>query len=78
MSSTDEKLRLLTGILEMTEVDKQQQSAILSSLQEWLSVEFPGCRLHLFGSSVSGLAFHGDSDLDIFFEIPQTVELGKF
>ncbi|KAI9559720.1 hypothetical protein GHT06_013725 [Daphnia sinensis] len=68
--SIDEQIRLLVTALEVTEEEKHQQTQIISTLEEWLSLQFPSCRLHLFGSSVSGLAFRGGSDLDIFMETP--------
>ena len=72
--STDEQFRSLVQIVEITDEEKRRKSQILSSLEEWLSLEFPGCCLHLFGSSVSGLAFRNDSDLDIFLEIPKSMK----
>ncbi|XP_057365194.1 speckle targeted PIP5K1A-regulated poly(A) polymerase-like [Daphnia carinata] len=68
--SIDEQLRSLPTVLEVTKEEKCRQTQIISTLEEWLSLEFPSCRLHLFGSSVSGLAFRGESDLDIFMETP--------
>ncbi|EFX73198.1 hypothetical protein DAPPUDRAFT_325455 [Daphnia pulex] len=70
----DEQIHLLVKIVETTEEEKSRKSHIISSLEEWLSLEFPGCCLHLFGSSVTGLAFRNDSDLDIFLEIPANDE----
>ena len=71
----DEQIYLLVKIVEVTEEERHQKSQIISSLEEWLSLEFPGCCLHLFGSSITGLAFRNDSDLDIFLEIPQSMKL---
>jgi DNA polymerase sigma len=70
----DEQIHLLVKIVETTEEEKSRKSHIISSLEEWLSLEFPGCCLHLFGSSVTGLAFKNDSDLDIFLEIPASMK----
>lgn len=57
----------------MTERTSNRRLQIISSLEEWLSLEFPGCQLHMFGSSSSGLAFEGESDLDICLEIPALI-----
>ena len=64
----DEQFQVLTNLLEMKAETKTQRSNIVSTLEEWLSLEFPGCSLHVFGSSVSGLAFCNESDIDIYFE----------
>lgn len=64
----DEQFHVLTTVLEMEEETKTQRSTIISSLEEWLSVRFPGSSLHPYGSSVSGLAFRNESDVDIFFQ----------
>jgi DNA polymerase sigma len=70
--SIDEQIHGLTTILQITKEEQHQQSQIISSLEEWLSLEFPSCRFHLLGSSVSGLAFHMDTDLDISLETSQS------
>lgn len=72
--SIDEQIRSLVTVLEVTEEEKRRQSQIISTLEEWLSLEFPSCRLHLFGSSVSRLDFRGESDLDIFMETPTSMK----
>lgn len=73
--SIDEQIRSLVTVLEVTEEEKRRQSQIISTLEEWLSLEFPSCRIHLFGSSVSRLAFRGESDLDIFMETPTNASI---
>ena len=77
-TSMDEQIHAFTAILQITEEEQLQHSQIISSLQEWLSLEFPCCQLHLFGSSVSGLAFSKESDLDIYLENPQSKNIFRF
>ncbi len=70
--SIEEQIRSLTTILQITEEERQQQFQIISCLEQWLSLEFPSCRFHAFGSSVSGLGFHKESDLDMYLETPSS------
>ena len=73
--SLDEQFYLLVKIVEITEQEKRHQRDIISSLKEWLSVGFPGSQLHIFGSSLSGLAFRVQSDIDIYIEISQGIRI---
>lgn len=77
-TAIDEQIRSLVTALQVTEEEKRLQSQIISTLEEWLSLEFPSCRLQLFGSSVSGLAFRDESDLDIFMETPSSMKESTF
>lgn len=48
--------------------DYSKYALVCEHLEATLSVSFPGCKAHPFGSAVTGLAFKG-SDLDVFMDL---------
>ena len=51
------------------DAEEARREAICASLEQWLAVQFPGCRIQPFGSVVSGLASR-TSDLDLYVSLP--------
>lgn len=68
-SSLDDQLTILVNLVTSTEREAASREHIVRSLEEWLSLSFPGVRLLCFGSAASGLAFP-NSDLDLYLDFP--------
>lgn len=66
----EEQINLLVSSMEITVEEKAERMRICRSLQNFLSISFPGCIFRPFGSVVAGLAFRG-CDLDLRIENSQ-------
>lgn len=76
-SPVSEQLAALVAGVESTELEAAHHAQIIESLEHWLSLEYPGCRLRPFGSAVSGLAFRS-SDLDVFLDLSSGTKRRSF
>lgn len=63
----EEQISHLVSSIESTKEEEVEWGRICRSLENFLSISFPGCTIHPFGSAVAGLAFRG-SDLDLHIE----------
>ena len=68
--SLTQQINSLVSSIEITKEEENIRKQICESLENFLSISFPGCKVQPFGSTVSGLAFQG-SDLDLLLEISQ-------
>jgi DNA polymerase sigma len=72
----EKQLEAIMAALELSQKGVEQRKEIISKLESWLSISFPGCRLLPFGSSVSGLSYL-NSDLDMYLELPSLIAGSK-
>ena len=71
LDDVEEQIRMLVSNLQIGPEEEIRHTKIRQSLEQWLSVKYPGCRLKPFGSVVSGLSSR-TSDLDIYLDLPQS------
>ena len=69
-----QQINSLVSLIDCTKKEEIEREQICESLEEFLSISFPGCKVQPFGSIVSGLAFQG-CDLDLNLEISQGILL---
>lgn len=59
-------MNLLVGTIQASEKSKNIKAEIVADLSNWLRLKFPHHDLLPFGSSVMGLDFDDNSDIDLY------------
>ena len=66
--SADEQLMLLVNLLKVSREKMELMQSIIKHIEDDLKIDYPNCKVLLYGSSASGFAFQ-DCDLDAFIDL---------